>query len=77
MSENLFLTFYNDKSRRHAVMSDDGITAWPYFHQPSDDPQSTADVDAKAFVYNRGQLIEVRDVRCYRPGPSLIVIRYV
>ena len=76
MTENLFLAFYNGKSKRHAVISDDGITAWLYLHQPSDDSQSTADVDAKAFVYNRGEWIEVREVGSYRPGPPPIAKGY-
>ena len=30
MTENLFLSFHHDWNKRHAVIEDDGVTAW--FH---------------------------------------------
>ncbi len=76
MEENLFLSFYHEKSKRHAVIEDDGLTAWFYLHLPSDDPHSTGGVDADAFIYNREDLIDVSDVKGYKPNPPPIAKGY-
>jgi hypothetical protein len=72
MEENLFLSFYHDKSNRHAVIEDNGMTAWLYLNLPSDDPQLTGGVDADAFIYNREDLIDVSDAKDYKPNPPPI-----
>lgn len=53
MEEELFLAFYNETSKRHTVLEDDGLTSWLYLSQPSDDPAKTEPIDSYCFVYNR------------------------
>lgn len=76
MEEELFLAFYNETSKRHAVIEDDGLTAWLYLSQPSDDPAKTKPIDSYGFVYNRKEPIEVKEVQNYRPDPPPIAKGY-
>jgi len=72
MPEELFIASYHEATKRHAVLEDDGLTAWLYLHGPSDDPKRTAAVERACFVYNRKAPIDPRDVGRYRPKPPPI-----
>ena len=76
MSEDIFVCSYSEISHRHAILEDDGQTAWLYLHEPSPDPQRSGEVEADCFAYNRCQPIEVKDVQKYRPGPPPIAKGY-
>jgi hypothetical protein len=75
-AEELFIASFNEATKRHAVLEDDGLTAWLYLHGPSDDPKRTAPVERACFVYNRKPAIDVRDVERYRPKPPPIAKAY-
>jgi hypothetical protein len=76
MPEDLFITSYNEATKRHAVLEDDGLTAWLYLHGPSDDPRHTGPVERACFVYNRKPAIDPGDVKKYRPKPPPIAKGY-
>ena len=76
MNENLFLSFYNDKSKRHAVVEDNGLTAWLYLHLPSNSPKLTGNVYADAFIFNRESLIDISEVKFYKPNPPPITMKH-
>jgi hypothetical protein len=70
------MSSYNEATKRHAVLEDDGLTAWLYLHGPSDDPGRTAAVERACFVYSREAPIDARDVESYRPKPPPIAKDY-
>ena len=76
MTEELFISWYNETSRRHAILSDDGTTAWLYLHNPTQDTVQTGPVEIACFVYNRIEPIIETEVQQYRPSPPPITKRY-
>jgi len=76
MPEELFITSYNEATKRHAVLQDDGLTAWLFLHRPSDDRRHTAAVERACFIYNRKAAISAGDVKKYRPKPPPIAKGY-
>lgn len=76
MSEGLWLESYSDTSKRHAIVEDNGLTAWFYLHEPSNDPGRTNPVERDGFVYNRETPIDPGEVKKYRPHPPPIAKGY-
>ena len=76
MSEDFIACSYSEQSQRHAILAHDSRTGWVYLHAPSSDPESTGPVEATCFAYNRCELIDVKDVQSYRPGPPPIAKGY-
>jgi hypothetical protein len=62
MDDNFLVCAYSEDSHRHAVLADDGRTGILYLHAPSDDPETTGDVEVTCFAYNRIDPIEVNDL---------------
>jgi len=77
MPEELLITSYNDDTKRHAVLEDDGLSAWLYLHAPSDNPRRTGPVERACFVYNRKAAIDTGSVQEYRPKSPPIGKDYV
>ena len=76
MPEDLFIAFYHKPTGRHAVLEDDGLTAWLYLHAPSNDPHRTAAVEKACFVYNRKAPIDTSETTKHRPKPPAIDQHY-
>ncbi len=76
MEENLFITSYNEISKMHAVLSDEGEVAFLYLHAPSDNPSQTGELLATVIAYNRVEPIDIKDVQSYRPAPPPIAQGY-
>lgn len=76
MTEDLFISWYNETSRRHAILSDDGITAWLYLHTPTQDSVQSGAVEIACFVYNRIEPINETEIEQYRPSPPPITKKY-
>lgn len=77
MPEHLFIASYDAATKRHAVLEDDGLTAWLYLHSPSDDPAQTGPVEKACFVYTHVAPIDAKDAGGYRPSPPPIAKGYV
>lgn len=76
MDEDFLACSYSEESRRHAILADNGQTGILYLHAPSDDPETTGEVEATCFAYNRIDPIETKDVQRYRPNPPPIAKGY-
>lgn len=76
MPDNLFIASYDEATKRHAVLEDDGLTAWLYLHGPSDDPAHTGAVEKACFVYSRVAPIDAKNAEGYRPSPPPIAKGY-
>jgi hypothetical protein len=76
MDEEHLVCVYSEDSLRHAILADDGVTGILYLHAPSDDPETTGDVEATCFAYNRVDPIDPKEVRRYRPNPPPIARGY-
>ncbi len=61
---NLFLQSQHPESLRHAILEDDGTSAWLYLTEP-DKPKPVADT----WVYNRIKAPSREEVRAYQGGP--------
>jgi hypothetical protein len=76
MPEHLFIASYDETTKRHAVLEDDGLTAWLYLHAPSNTPNRTAAVEKACFAYNRIAPIAAEAASSYRPSPPPIAQDY-
>jgi hypothetical protein len=76
MPHELWVESYSERSRRHAIFTDDGRTGWVYLQAPSDNPAISGIVQADAFAYSRVDPIDVQDVQSYRPSPPPIACGY-
>lgn len=76
MAEETLAIAYSESTRQHAVLADNGVTAWLYLHSPSRGRSSTGPVVATAFAYNRIAPIELADVKRFRPAPPPIADAY-
>lgn len=62
--DNLFFQSQHPKSLRHAILEDDGTSAWLYLTEP-DELKPVAD----AWVYNRIKAPSREEVKSFRGGP--------
>lgn len=69
--ENLFIDDQHPKSRRFAVLEDDGTSAWLYLTKP-DDQTPIADI----WVFNRIDAPPVSAIESYRGSPPPAAIGY-
>lgn len=76
MNEGIFVCIYSEKSHRHAIFTDDGVTGILYLHAPSDDETTTGKVEASCFAYNRIDPIDTKEVQRFRPNPPPIAKGY-
>ncbi|MBM4067451.1 MAG: hypothetical protein FJ271_00695 [Planctomycetes bacterium] len=74
--EAVLFAAYSNSSRRHAMLTDNGVVGVLYLHAPSDDPERTGDIEASCFVFNRVEPINLKDVKNFRPGPPPIATGY-
>jgi len=76
LPDHLFIASYDEVTKRHAVLADNGLTAWLYLHGPSDDPAHTAPVEKACFIYSQVAPIEAKDAGGYKPSPPPIAKGY-
>ena len=76
MQEHLFIVSYNEVTKRHAVLEDDGLTAWLYLHGPSNDQAHTGHVEKACFVYSHVEPIDAKNAGSYSPRPPPIAKGY-
>lgn len=76
MDDEFLVCVYSEHSHRHAILADDGVTGILYLHAPSDDIESTGEVEATCFAYNRVDPIDPSEVQQFRPNPPPIAKGY-
>jgi hypothetical protein len=76
MGDEVLLCAYSEVSHRHAMLVDDGITGIIYMHAPSDNAETTGEIEATCFAYNRVDPIDPKEVKRYRPSPPPIARGY-
>ncbi len=66
-----FMDAQHPLSQRHAILHDDGTSAWLYLTKPNTEKPS-----ADAWVHNRVPAISKEEVKAYRGGPPPAAIGY-
>ena len=73
MDELILAESYNEVSRRHAILSCDGSSAWLYLHEPTDDPTRLQPVDSSGCAFNVIPPITKSEIQDFQPSPPPIV----